>query len=67
MYITFCLCFRSSVNLVIGGSISSVPPFRKHSTRKTIASFVTFVHLNDVHKELCEMSLFGVHGHHQLV
>jgi hypothetical protein len=22
---------------------------------------VTFVHLNDVHKGLCEMSLFGVH------
>jgi hypothetical protein len=27
------VCFRSSVNLVIGGSISSVPPFRKHSTK----------------------------------
>jgi hypothetical protein len=25
---------------------------------------VTFVHFNDVHKGLCEMSLFGVHGHH---
>jgi hypothetical protein len=26
---------------------------------------VTFVHLNDVHKGLCEMSLFGVHGFSQ--